>query len=34
MDGLSFDSINEAEVSSLEREFEDWEVVKAMTGDN
>jgi hypothetical protein len=26
--------VTEAEVSWLEREFEDWEVVKAMNGDN
>ncbi|XP_059451119.1 callose synthase 7-like [Corylus avellana] len=33
VDGLSFDSINEAVVSWLEREFEEWEVQKAMNGD-
>jgi hypothetical protein len=37
VDGLSFDSIDEAEASWLEREFEKREVlkvVKAMNGDN
>jgi hypothetical protein len=36
VDGLSFDSIDEAEASWLERDFEErevWEVVKAMNGD-
>jgi len=36
MDSLSFDSIDEAEASWLERDFEErevWEVVKAMNGD-
>ena len=33
VDGPSFDSIDEAEVSCLEREFEEREVLKAMNGD-
>jgi hypothetical protein len=36
VDGLSFDSIDEAETSWLERDFverEVWEVVKAKNGD-
>jgi hypothetical protein len=36
VDGLSFDSIDEAKARWLERDFEErevWEVVKAMNGD-
>ena len=36
MDGHSFDSIDEAQASWLERDFEErevWQVVKAMNGD-
>jgi hypothetical protein len=36
VDGLFFDSIDEAKASCLERDFEEmkvWEVVKAMNGD-
>jgi predicted aconitase len=34
VDGLSFDSIDEAEASWLEKDFEEGEVVKVMNGDN
>jgi predicted aconitase len=34
VDGLSFDSIDEAEASWLEKDFEEGEVVKVLNGDN
>jgi hypothetical protein len=33
VDDLSFDSIDDVEASWLEREIEEWEVVKAINGD-